>query len=158
MAGIRRSNGGQYAVFSEQITGNSMTLPLAEIKSRVKKLAVVIEAPAETLPTFGRSEQSGRPHIEVDSNGYHYVIVERGQELERQTTPDIDELLYYTFQWITFELAVKYELAHRIQGQDVRRVLFAHQQDLLSRLSPAWGERRKNEHEQILQKHPFNDL
>ncbi|HEX5838149.1 MAG TPA: Imm63 family immunity protein [Anaerolineales bacterium] len=134
-----------------------MTLTLKEIESRVKKLAEVIEAPVETLPTFGHSEQSGRPHIEVDSNGYHYVIAERGQELERHTTPDIDELLYYTLRWITFGLAVKYELDHRIPGQDVRRVLFAYQEDLLSQLSPAWGERRKHEHEQILQKHPFDD-
>jgi hypothetical protein len=99
-----------------------MTLPLTEIKSRVKKLAAVIAASAETLPTFGSSEQSGRPHIEVDSRGYHYIVAERGQELERLTTSDIDELLYLIFQWITFELAIKYELDHRIQGQDVRRM------------------------------------
>ena len=135
----------------------SMTLTLSEIESRVKKLAAVIGAPAETLPTFGRSEQSGRPHIEVDSRGYHYIIAERGQELERHATSDIDELFYTIFRWITFELAVKHELAHRIPGQDVRRVLFAYQQDLLSGLSPAWSERRKSEHEQILQKHPFRD-
>jgi hypothetical protein len=135
-----------------------MTLTLTEIKSRVKKLAEVIDAPAETLPTFGRSEQSGRPHIEVDSRGYHYVIGERGQELERHTASDIDELLYLIFQWITFELAIRYELDHRIHGQDVRRILFERQENLLSRLSPAWGERRKQEHEEILRKHPFNDL
>lgn len=135
-----------------------MSLTLTEIKSRVKELAKVVGAPAHTFPTFGRSEQSGRPHIEVDSRGYHYVITERGQELERHTTPDIDELLYYTFRWITFGLAVKHELDHRIAGRDVRRVLFAYQQGLLSQLFPTWGERRKQEHEQILQKHPFNDL
>jgi hypothetical protein len=135
-----------------------MTLPLTEIKSRVKKLAEVIAAPADTFPTFGHSEQSGRPHIEVDSTAYHYIVAERGQELERQTTSDMDELLYQIIQWITFELAIKYELDHRIHGQDVRRILFERQENLLSRLSPAWGERRKQEHEQILQKHPFNDL
>ena len=157
MAGIRRSNSGQYTVFSEQYRVNSMPLTLTEIKSRVKKLAAVIAAPAETHPTFGRSEQSGRPHIEVDSKGYHFVIAERGQELERHTTSDIDELLYYIFRWITFEVAAEYELDHRIQGQDIRRVLFAYQQNLLSQLSPAWGERRKQEQEQILQNHPFRD-
>ena len=157
MVGIRHSNSGQFSVSSQRYPVKNVTLTLTEIESRVKKQAVVIEAPAGSLPTFGRSEQSGRPHIEVDSNGYHYVIAERGQELERHTTPDIDELLYYTFRWITFELAVKYELDHRIQGQDIRRVLFAYQQDLLSQLSPAWGERRKHEQEQIVQKHPFND-
>jgi hypothetical protein len=129
---------------------------LSQIQSKVTKLAEIVGAPAKTLPAFGRSEQNGRPHIEVDSAGYHYIIAERGQELERRTTPDIDELLYQIFQWITFELAVKYELDHRTQGQDIRRLLFDYQERLLSRISPSWGERRKQEHEQILQKHPFH--
>ena len=134
-----------------------MALTLPEIESRVKKLAEAIVAPAETLPTFGRSQQNGRPHIEVDSGGYHYIIAERGQELERHTTSDIDELLYQIFQWITFELAVNYELGHRIEGQDIRRLLFEYQEHLLSQVSRAWGERRKQEHELILQKHPFQE-
>lgn len=134
-----------------------MPLTLTEIESRVKELAEIIEAPVATFPTFGRSEQSGRPHIEVDSQGYHFVIAERGQELERHTTSDTDELLYQIFQWITFQLAVKYELDHRAHGQDVRRLLFKYQENLLYHVLPAWGERRKQEHEQILQKHPFHE-
>ena len=57
-------------------------------------MANTIGAPANRLPTFGRSEQSGRPHIEVDPVGYHYIIAERGQELERRITFDLDDLLY----------------------------------------------------------------
>jgi hypothetical protein len=43
--------------------------------------------------------------IEVDSVSYHFVTAERGQELERHTTFEIDEHLYDVFQCVTFELA-----------------------------------------------------
>jgi hypothetical protein len=134
-----------------------MYLNLSQVKYRVTKLAAIIEAPRNTLPTFGHSEQSGRPHVEVDTNGYHYVVAERGQEFQRHTTSDLDELFYDVFQSVTFELACKYELANRISDKDSRRILFAHQEELLSQLHQAWGERRKQEHKQILERHPFDD-
>ncbi len=51
---------------------NQMTL--AEIKTRIHDAAGRIGASEQMLPTFGYSEESGRPHIEVDERGYHYVI------------------------------------------------------------------------------------
>src|SRR5688572_4009168 len=111
------------------------TLKLSEIKAMVNRLAAKIGAPQNTLPTYGRSEQTGRPHIEVDSRGYHYVIAERGQEFERYTTSDIDECLYKIFADVTFELSTKFELAHRVENQDHRRIVFQHQVELLSMIS-----------------------
>ena len=134
-----------------------MFLNLSQLNDRVEELARVIAAPKETLPTFGYSEQSGRPHVEVDANGYHYVAAERGHEHSRQTTSDIDELLYAVFQDVTFVLACKYELNHRMTGQDFRRIMFAHQEDLLSRLNQSWGERGRLEHTHILEQYPFDD-
>ena len=134
-----------------------MYLNLSQVKYRVTKLATIIKAPRNTLPTFGHSEQSGRPHVEVDANGYNYIVAERGQEFERHTTSDLEELLYDIFESVTFELACKYELANRISGRDSRRLMFTHQEQLLSQLHQAWGQRRKQEHEQILEKHPFDD-
>jgi hypothetical protein len=134
-----------------------MRLNLSQIESRVEEIAQIIGATRESLPTFGHSEQDGRPHIEVDARGYHYVIAERGHEFQRHTTTDIDELLYKVFQGVTFELAGRYELKHRVQEQDFRRVLFSYQEELLSQLAPSWGERRKREHEQILEQYPFDD-
>jgi hypothetical protein len=134
-----------------------MYLTLSQIKYKVDKLAKIIEAPRDTLPTFEHSEQSGRPHIEVDSRGYHYVIAERGHEFERHTTSDLDELLYDVFESTTFEIACKYEVEHRNFEQDFRRILFKYQEELLSKLSPAWGERRIMEHAEILQQSPFKD-
>lgn len=133
------------------------TLEPSEIEARVSGLAAKIGAPSSVLPTYGYSEQTGRPHVEVDARGYHYVIAERGQEFERHTTPDLDELLYRIFASVTFELSASFELAHRMENQDHRRIMFQHQVELLSILSPQWAERESQEHEMILRKHPFDD-
>ncbi|HYY56938.1 MAG TPA: Imm63 family immunity protein [Pyrinomonadaceae bacterium] len=132
-------------------------MTLSEIRTEIDRLAARIDASGYVLPTYGRSEDGARPHIEVDARGYHYVVVERGQELERLTTSDLDKLLFNVFESVTFSLASKYELAHRIEHQDCRRILFRRQIELLSMLSPHWGERQARSHEQTLRQHPFDD-
>ncbi len=131
------------------------TLP--KIEAEINRLAAIVGAAGYVLPTFGRTEDGARPHIEADAHGYHYVVVERGLELQRNTTRDLDELLYHVFKSVTFSLACDYECAHRIASQDCRRQLFARQIELLSSLSPAWAERQSSDHQRILLQHPFND-
>ena len=70
------------------------TADLARIRSEVSRRALTIGASGYVLPTYGQSEDAARPHIEADSRGYHYVVVERGQELKRVTTQD----------WMTFSM------------------------------------------------------
>jgi hypothetical protein len=132
-------------------------LSLEEIESEITRLARRIGASDDVLPTFGFSEQSGRPHIEVDESGYQYVVTERGQEFERLTTHDLDELLYHVFQDVTSTLALDYELKHRVERRDGRRIAFQQQIELLSALSPEWAKRRRLEHTQILRDRPFDD-
>jgi hypothetical protein len=130
---------------------------LNEIKSEVNRLATKINATENLLPTYGSSEDGARPHIEIDSHGYHYVVVERGEELSRITTDDLDKLLYHVFEGVTFSLACEYELKHRVENQDSRRLIFKHQVELLSLLSSKWGEMEARDHERILRQHPYND-
>jgi hypothetical protein len=131
---------------------------LAEIKSEVDRRAALIGAAGQySLPTYGHSEDGARPHIEVDSRGYHFVVEERGQELSRITTHDLDELLYRIFQCVTSHLAAAYELAHRVETQDCRSLAFQRQVELLSQLSPSWAEREADEHQRILRAHPLDD-
>jgi hypothetical protein len=134
-----------------------MQMTLSEIKAKVDQLAERIGASGYVLPTYGRTDDCARPHIETDSRCYYYVIVERGQELERIATNDVDELLYHVFGNITFSLACKFELTHRRENWDCRRLIFKHQVELLSTLSPQWGERKTQEQEKILQQHPYDD-
>lgn len=131
---------------------------LAEIELEVKRLAGIIEASVEALPTYGFSADFGRPHIEVGELEYHYVAVERGQEISRVSTSDLDDLLFQIFCDVTFHLAVEYELEHRIETQDCRRIIFRRQIELLSTLSPAWAGCESARHVMILDANPFDDF
>ena len=109
---------------------------LAEIEAAVTEVADRINPREYYLPTYGRSEDLARPHIETAARNMSYVIVERGTELQRRTTTDLDTLLYWIFRDVTFSMAVDYEVAHRIEGQDFRILLFQHQLHLLQDLRP----------------------
>ena len=119
---------------------------LEAIREQVENLAAKIKAPPSYLPTYGGSEHSGRPHVEVTRDGVmHWVVCERGSEFERRTTLARDELLYWTFDAVTAEMASKWEVEHRIPTEDSRKQMFTKQFELLDLLNPAWTERRKRE-------------
>jgi hypothetical protein len=137
---------------------NSVPPEYEAVKSEVDRLAAKIRAVGAILPTYGYSDNWARPHIEIDTRGFHFVVQERGHELQRVTTRELDELLFHVFRSVTFELALKYELEQRVEELDHRRTAFRHQEELLSMLSPSWGEREADEHRKILKEHPFDDL
>ncbi|WP_420148066.1 Imm63 family immunity protein [Spirosoma sp.] len=135
-----------------------MHFTLDDIKKRVDQLALIINAPSDLLPTYGYSRDSAYPHVEVDSSGHmHYVVVERGQELERKTTDQLNDLLYWIFTDVTFSMANDFEMKNRIESQDFRRILFKKQEELLGILSEEWQQKERDAHEKILINHPFTD-
>ena len=132
-------------------------LTLSEIEIKVNELAQKIRAPQNTLPSYGYSEQTARPHVEVSPRVYSYVVAQSGQEVSRYTTHEIDQLLYTIFVDVTLVLAVRHAEKNRVENQDIRRVAFQRQIELLTRLSPQWGERTSQEQVQILEQAPFDD-
>lgn len=67
-------------------------------------------------------------------------------------------ILYELFKMITSHIAMEYELEHRLEDKDCRRMIFAKQVELLSLLEEDWAEKAKKEHEKILKEHPFDDM
>ena len=134
-----------------------MMLTLSEIEIMVNELAQKIGAPQNILPTYGYSEQTARPHVEISSLTYYYVVAQSGQEVSRYATRDIDQLLYKIFVDVTFGLAISYAENNRTEDQDIRRLAFQRQVELLTLLSPQWGERGSQEQVQILKQVPFDD-
>ncbi len=130
---------------------------LRTIRSKVNHLAGLVGASESQLPTFGPKGEDSRHHVEVTGGELHYVFVERGEEKSRFSTYDIDELLYVVLRDATAEIASKYELAHRVPDEDTRRQRFQKHEDLLALLSPAWAERRRAEHNEILRQSPYDD-
>jgi hypothetical protein len=130
---------------------------LDAIRRRIQSIGRAIDAPDEYLPTYGSSRDFARPHIEVDERGYHYVVVERGRELERRTFGSIEDLLYEVFRHVCSTLAADYEAAHRIAGEDFRRQMFERQLALMASLSQEWAERERRRIDAILLEHPYRD-
>lgn len=136
----------------------SVKMTLADVKKQVDTLGERIHAPQTLWPTYGYSVDGALPHIELDSSGnFHFVVVERGRELERRTTAILDELLFWIFDTITFSMACTFELQNRNRAQDFRRILFSKQEELLGCISVDWQEKKRNDHSLILAKHPFAD-
>ena len=75
---------------------------------------------------------------------------ERGEEHERRSTLDLDELLYWIFGRVTYIEAVDYERKNRIDSEDFRRLLFQRQLELLGRLNPRWLDRYRGERAELL--------
>jgi hypothetical protein len=99
----------------------------------------------------------GSAHVEISAGRYHYVATERGSIREHRVTDDDDELLYWLMKDVTFELAMAYELRHRVQGQSFRRLLFSTQIELLQKVKPEWAEKKRVEIESILRVSPYDD-
>ena len=140
-----------------EISPDMSTLSASTVRRRYVQACDRLGVPEARFPYQSQPAHDGSPHVEVTDDHYHFVVTERGTELERRSTPDVDELLYWLLQGVTFGLACEFELRHRVAGQDFRRLLFAKQLELLRRLSPDWERKRASEIERVLQQHPFND-
>ena len=127
---------------------------LNRIRTIVKEYGSLIGVP--TASVFAAPRGDGSPYIEI-GDAYQFVVEERGIELERRKTSDLDELLYWLFDGITFSIAFDYELFHRRISEDSRRQLFAKQEALLGQISAEWRDRKQAEHRHILDRYPFND-
>ncbi|MEQ1725396.1 MAG: Imm63 family immunity protein [Sphingopyxis sp.] len=122
-------------------------LSVQTIKQRVKELACHLGRE----DFFIRTEPSGygSPYIEV-LDAYHFVIEERGFELERRITNDLDELLYWIMRGLTTAMAWDYEMQNRREGEDSRRQAFAKDVELLGRLSSHWANLQRQKYTKIL--------
>ena len=133
---------------------------LEEIRKIIEELALNLHQKIDvnSYITFGNQEDFAKLNIEIDnSNFYNFIIVERGEELEKRITVNLDDLLYWIFELITFDLASKFELQNRIENSDFRKVLFKKQEELLSLISDEWKVKKENEHHEILKTYPFQD-
>ena len=131
---------------------------LKEVKQIVGKLGRMIKAPTSDLPTFGRSSGWARPHIAVDSMGYHYIVEERGQEIRHETTDDLDQLMFWIFEQVSFDISLRESVAARQENLDDSRFFYVRQEELLHKLKPGWAEVIHQKHAKILEEFPFDDF
>lgn len=98
---------------------------------------------------------TGAAHAEIVNGKYHYVVTERGNELERKIAQSEDELIYWFTSDSTFSMACAWELQHRKENEDFRRQLFSKQVELFHRADPKRATQMQTYHEQVLIENPF---
>jgi len=130
---------------------------ISTIRKKVREYGKKIHAPSHLLSVRASSDGFGTPHIEIDENGYNYVVSERGEEFERRQTKDIDKLLYWIFKQIVFIMASDYELENRKPNEDFRRQLFAKQIELMEQLDSKFAQWNKEDLDKILEESPYDD-
>ena len=130
---------------------------LESLRSRYHRIARRLAAPAIHVRFSVAPRHDGGPHVEREGDRYAWVVTERGSELERRTTADPEDLLYWMVSDLTRAMASDFEVAHREVGRDFRRLLFGKHLELLASVGPAWAERKRAEYERVLAEHPFVD-
>jgi len=118
---------------------------LALVAHEVDLLASQIAAPPSELPTYGRSENMARPHIEVAGPFLSWVVAERGNEIDRKTTRDLDELLYWIFRSVTAGMASEFAARNPVDGKEFRYPMFRKELELMGNLNQTWKARLVDE-------------
>lgn len=133
--------------------------PIERMAMEVVGLANKIGATKDMLPDFGLSTVDSKPFVLVDGDlrlTYHYVVKERGIELEHVTTLNRDLILYLIFRRVVWNIAWQQSHTHR-DDIDPRRLLFARIEELLGQLSTDWQQRQRARHQDTLLANPFDD-
>ncbi|KAA1170957.1 Imm63 family immunity protein [Photorhabdus heterorhabditis] len=84
-----------------------------EIQEKVWSLGAKINAPKSMLIVYSEPVGDGSGYIVIDNNQYHIIYSERGYEIFRQTTEDVNELLYWIMESVASQMASEYELKNR---------------------------------------------
>jgi hypothetical protein len=126
-------------------------MTLSAVEAIVEALGKQIDAPTYLLPSFERNEDGARPEVRVDGAGYHFVVIERGKELQNKAFNVLEDLLKEIFESITFSMALDYEVRHRLANQDFRIILFAKQVELLTKLDATWAALCRSKADRLLE-------
>lgn len=127
-----------------------------EIQEKMYEYGRLINAPKDVLKIYPSPQSDGTPYIQIN-NEYFYIVEERGMELERRRTANIDMLLYWLMSDVIFFLANKYELENRVKDFDNRRLIFKKEIELFRILKKDWANITEERINRILEKAPYND-
>ena len=98
----------------------------------------------------------GEPHLEISDDYYHYIVYERGSELTREPSRDVDDFIYRFFETITSMIAGEYQQQNIVIGEDQRVIRFHKQIELMTQLKDEWGRRKEADIAETLQNAPYS--
>lgn len=98
----------------------------------------------------------GEPHLEISGGYYHYVICERGSELTRKSSRDVDDFIYRFFETTTSMIASEYQQQNTVIGEDQRIICFHKQIELMTQLNHEWGRKKEADITETLKNFPYS--
>lgn len=117
-----------------------------EIEDELRRIAQIVGAKSDQLPTVCRLQGGGRPNIEISGDGtLSYEAYERGIQVYCYTFTVLDELMYHTFKEIVPQMANVYATEMEANGQDFYKVFFAKKIELMGKVKTEWGKRMEAE-------------
>ena len=123
-----------------------MQLTLLQIEHKVREFTHIIHAPEDLIPTFGFSNESGLPHIEIYNDAYYLVVSENGTQISNKSTKDPDELLFMILHTITLSMACE-RIFNDTNYQSLRKRLFQLQKNIISKIDLSYMSKIKLKHD-----------
>lgn len=78
------------------------------------------------------------PYLEIHGKEYHFIISERGLEIQRKVTLSDDEILYWFVESAVAGLASAYAAKHSSE-REFREVYFRKEYSLMLSVKPEWA-------------------
>lgn len=129
-----------------------------EIVAGYKKYASKLEGVPDNLPYSLLAGYDGEQYLEFGNNGEVYILAKsRGHETYRYETNCLDDFLYITFERLYIGLGLKYELEHRDDSKDWRRIGFPYAIEQIGKLSLDWQKRMEKDITELLTRSPYQD-
>jgi len=125
-----------------------MLLTLPQIEGKIREFTTIINAPEEFIPTFGFSNQTGLPHIEIQDGCYSLIVSEKGSELSRETFDNADELVFKVLQDISFSMACELVFEDTNDQNFSERFLYI-QKNIISKIDLYFGDKVKPKQETL---------
>ncbi|MEQ8774032.1 MAG: Imm63 family immunity protein [Marinoscillum sp.] len=122
---------------------------MEEVQNEMRRMAQLIGAKSDQLPTVCRLQGGGRPNINLAEDGMlSYEAYERGIQIFCYTFTDLAELMHHTFQNVVPAMASAHAMEMDPTGEDFHKHFLSKKIELMSKINPEWGKRVEDEHNQ----------
>jgi len=125
-----------------------MILKLPQIEGKIREFAAIIYAPEEFIPTFGSSNQTGLPHIEINNGHYTLIVCEKDVELSRETFDTADALVFKVLEEISFSMACD-RVFKDTSDQNFSERFLTTQKNIFSKIHLYYSDKVAHEHKTV---------
>lgn len=109
-------------------------------------------------PIYSKEEAENNSSTFVDYNQgqYQYGGCDRGNCSISVETPTLDECMFHAIKGAAFDLALDYELKHRVENQDFRIIFFRKMIQYMKQINRGWAIRLESELSEIARSDGFS--